>query len=192
MSQLLTLSKSSPEFESYLLGTFARDQRALPVQSLNVNSASETVTFKIVSLQEVQRPSWIVVALKSLKVRSFLLLLVPMFLILTKNYEDRSIRDSWTTIISTIGLLFAFISANLRNDFMDHMKGVDRIFSDSGSRSIQKGWLTAMQVKKMSTLFLVLALFCSLPVIFAIPLVAVVMAVAFAVGIWAQFKRKNS
>lgn len=192
MSQLITLSKNSPEFESYLLGTFASDKRALPIQSLNVNSASETVTFKIVPLSEVVRPSWIVVALKSLKVRSFLLLLVPLFLVLTKNVVDHTVRDSLTTIIATVGLVFAFISANLRNDFMDHVKGVDRIIANSGSRSIQNGWLTAMQVKNYSSFFLLLAGLSSLPVVFAFPHVAAVIALAVAVGMWAQFKRKNS
>ncbi len=192
MSHLVTLSKDSPEFESYLLGTFASDKRALPVQSLNVNSASETVTFKIIPLSEVVRPSWFVVAAKSLKARSFLLLLVPLFLVLTKNVVDHTIRDSLTAIIATVGLIFAFISVNLRNDFMDHVKGVDRIIANSGSRSIQNGWLTAIQVKNYSSFFLLLASLCSLPVIFAFPHVAVVIAIAVGVGLWAQFKKKNS
>lgn len=192
MSQLVTLSKSSPDFESYLLGTFSADKRALPVQSLNVNSSSETVTFEVVSLADVQRPSWWIIALKSLKVRSFLLLLVPLFLVLTKNMADETIRDPWTTIIATLGLMFAFIAVNLRNDFMDHIKGVDRIFSNSGSRSIQNGWMTAMQVKNLSTAFLIFAALCSIPVIFAFPSVALIMAAATAVGLWAQFKKKNS
>lgn len=192
MSQLITLTKNSPEFESYLLGTFSDSKRALPVQTLNVNSASETVTFKIVDVKDLQRPSWLIVALKSLKVRSFLLLLVPLFLVLTKNMVDHTIRDSLTTLIATIGLFFAFLSVNLRNDFMDHIKGVDRIFQNSGSRSIQNGWLTAIQVKNLSVLFLIFAIVCSLPVIFAFPVVAVVIAIAIVVGLWAQFKKKNS
>ncbi|MDG0816995.1 prenyltransferase [Bdellovibrio svalbardensis] len=192
MSHLVTLSKDSPEFESYLLGTFASDKRALPVQSLNVNSASETVTFKIVPVSELNRPSWFVVALKSVKVRSFLLLLVPLFLVLTKNIVDKTGRDPFTTIIATIGLIFTLISVNLRNDFMDHIKGVDRIIANSGSRSIQNGWLTAIQVKNFSSLFLLLAGICAIPVVFAFPEVAIVIAISFAVGLWAQFKRQNS
>ena len=191
-SQFVTLSKNSPEFESYLLGTFSSDKRALPVQSLNVNSSSETVTFKIVPLSEVERPPWTVVMVKALKVRSFLLLLVPLFLILTKNIVDRTIRDSLVTVISTVGLIFGFISVNLRNDFLDHIKGIDRIFENSGSRSIQNGWLSAIQVKNFSTLFLILSLVCSVPVIFAFPQVSIVMVVAVGVGLWAQFKKQNS
>lgn len=192
MSSLITLSKDSPEFEAYLLGTFSADQRALPVQSLNINSASETVTFKIVPVSEVLRPSWFVVVLKSLKVRSFILLLVPLFLVLTKNIVDQTIRDSLTALIATLGLVCAFIAVNLRNDFMDHVRGVDRIIANSGSRSIQKGWLTAIQVKKLSSLFLILAVLCSVPVIFAFPEVAKVIVVAVTIGLWAQFKNKNS
>ncbi|QDK36603.1 UbiA family prenyltransferase [Bdellovibrio sp. NC01] len=192
MSELITLSKNSPEFQSYLLGTFATDKRALPIQSLNVNSASETVTFKIVPTKDVVHPSYSVVLAKTLKARSFLLLLVPLFLVLTKNVVDHTIRDPYTGIIATVGLFLAFWSANLRNDFMDHVKGVDRIIDNSGSRAIQNGWMTAMQVKNLSSLLLLLAILCSLPVIFAFPMVAAVIAVSVVVGMWAQFKKQNS
>lgn len=192
MNQFITLSKNSPEFESYLLGTFADDRRALPVESLNVNSASEMVTFKVVSLSNLNRPSAWYIALKSLKVRGFLLLLVPMFLVLTKNMVDNSLRDTSTTIFASLGLIFSFIAMNLRNDFMDHIKGIDRIFSYAGSRAIQNGWLTAIQVKNYSVWFLLLAMLCAVPVIFSYPEVTVLIFSAMAIGLWAQFKKQNS
>ncbi|MEN0058789.1 MAG: prenyltransferase [Bdellovibrio sp.] len=192
MSELRTLSRSSAEFEAYLLGTFSRTHRAVPVQTLNANSGSETVTFRIVPLEQISRPSGWMIALKTLKVRSFILVMVPLFVVLTKNTVDRTLADGLTTLIATIGVLFAFAAVDLRNDYMDHIKGVDRIFQNSGSRAIQNGWLTAAQVKALSVAFLVVALLCAMSLIVAFPVLAGVMAVALVVGVWAQFQKKNS
>ncbi|MFS4458436.1 prenyltransferase [Bdellovibrio sp. HCB2-146] len=192
MSQFVTLSKNSPEFESYLLGTFADDKRALPVQTLNVNSSSETVTFKVLNCNELAPPAWALVALQTLRIRSFLLILVPLFLILTKNLSDETMRDPQAAILATIGVVFAFLAMNLRNDFMDHMKGVDRVFEKSGSRAIQNGWVRAITVKKLSSMFLVLAALTSLPLIYTYPDLGIVIGIAALVGMWAQFKKQNS
>lgn len=192
MSELVTLSKNSAEFESYLLGTFSQDKRALPVQSLNVNSTAETVTFKIVPVDQLQIPPWIVRVTKTLKIRSFLFVLVPLFLVLTKNIADQTLRDPIATLIATIGVIAAFIAVNLRNDYMDHIKGVDRILERSGSRAIQNGWTTAARIKSASTGFLILALLCAIPVTLAYPQVSLVIAAGMVIGLWAQFKKKNS
>lgn len=192
MSELITLSKKNPEFESYLLGTFSKTQRALPQQTLNVNSASETVTFKVLSLNEIPKPSlWMAIA-QIYKVRSFLLIFLPLFLIMTKNVDDHTMQDPVTTAIATVGALLAFIAINLRNDYMDHMKGVDRVLERSGSRAIQSGWVTAAQVKSLSTVFLVLAILCAIPLIFAFPELAGIIGGSLGIGLWAQFKKQNS
>ncbi|KYG69395.1 1,4-dihydroxy-2-naphthoate octaprenyltransferase [Bdellovibrio bacteriovorus] len=192
MSELITLSKNSPEFESYLLGTFSKTHRALPVQTLNVNSASETVTFRILPLESIKKPSSLTVLLQTFKARSFLLILAPLFLVLTKNIAYRTVVDPLTTAIATVGVLLAFIAVNLRNDYMDHMKGVDRVLERSGSRSIQNGWVTADQVKNYSTVLLSMAILCALPIIFAFPEVAGVIFLSLIIGLWAQFKKQNS
>lgn len=192
MSELVTLSKTAPEFESYLLGTFSKEKRALPLQTLNVNSASETVTFRVLPLKDILCPNPLTVCFMTFKVRSFLLVLTPLLLMLTKNIADGTLLDPLTSVIATVGVLLAFIAVNLRNDYMDHMKGVDRVLERSGSRAIQNGWVTAAQVKSYSSLFLALALLCSVPIVFAFPSVAVVIVLSLVVGLWAQFKKQNS
>ncbi|MGZ3769218.1 MAG: prenyltransferase [Bdellovibrio sp.] len=192
MKELVTLSKDSPEFEAYLLGTFSKEKRALPVQTLNVNSASETVTFRILPKASIAKPSLLEGILQTFKVRSFLLIFLPLFLILTKNIVDKTLVDPITTVIATVGVLFAFVAVNLRNDYVDHMVGIDRIFEKSGSRAIQNGWVTAAQVKTLSNIFLSLAVLFAVPIIFAFPQVAVVIFVGALVGGWAQFKKKSS
>lgn len=192
MNSLVTLSKNSPEFESYLLGTFDAKKRALPVRTLNVNSASETVTFRIVDTEKISRPSPLKVIVQALKIRSYFLILMPLFLVLVKNMNEGNVFDPWAALFVVIGLGLAFASANLRNDYLDHMKGLDRVLGESGSRAIQNGWMTAAQVKSLSNLFLGLALLCAFPLIVAYPEILFVVAVALAVGLWAQFQKQNS
>ncbi len=192
MSSLITLSKNSPEFESYLLGTFDRSKRALPVQTLNVNSAAETVTFRVVDLNEIKLPSGIKIFFQSLKVRSYFLVLMPLFLVLIKNLSEGNVFDPWGALLVVAGLKLAFASANLRNDYLDHMKGLDRVLGESGSRAIQNGWITAAQVKFISNIFLALALVCALPLVVAIPETLWVVGAGLFVGLWAQFQKQNS
>lgn len=192
MSEVVTLSKSSPEFESYLLGTFSRAQRALPLRTLNANSLQETVTFEIKALSEIKRPFLPVILLYLLKVRAFILVLFPMYVILVKNTADKTIRDPGVVLLSTLGILFAYIAVNLRNDFTDHMKGIDRINPKAGSRVIQRGWMTAAQVKTWSNVFVLLAMLFAAVVIFAFPGVVGVVLLTFLVGVWAQFLKKGS
>jgi len=189
---MVTLSKSSPQFESYLLGTFSKDHRALPLRTLNANSSQETVTFEVKSVDELDRPSLPMILLHLLKVRAFILVLFPMYVILVKNNADKTIRDPMVVLFATLGILFTYIAVNLRNDFTDHMKGLDRINPKAGSRVIQKGWMTAAQVRSWSNFFVALAVVFASVVIFAFPVVIGVVMLTVLVGIWAQFLKKGS
>ncbi len=192
MTDLVTLSKTSPEFESYLLGTFSSKKRALPVHTLNVNSASESVTFRLVPVDKINKPGTLHILVQTLKIRSFLLILTPLFLVMAKNIADGSLHDPFAALIATVGVLFAFIAVNLRNDYMDHMKGIDRIIQNSGSRAIQNGWVTAAQIKTCSSWFLGVALFLAVPLALAYPIMFFIFFLAVAVGLWAQFQKENS
>lgn len=192
MKDVVTLAKSSPEFESYLLGTFSKDHRALPVRTLNVNSWQETVTFEIKPVRDIQRPGKFILLLNLLKVRAFILVLFPMYLILVKNTADKTILDPVVVVLSTFGILCAYIAVNLRNDFTDHMKGIDRINPRAGSRVIQKGWMTAAQVKAWANFFVALAMGAALLVVLAFPRVLGIVLLTLLVGVWAQFLKKGS
>jgi 1,4-dihydroxy-2-naphthoate octaprenyltransferase len=192
VSEVVTLSKGSADFERHLLGTFSKDKRALPLQTLNANSVQETITFEVKPLSEIERPSGFVIAIHLLKIRAFILVLFPMYLILVKNTADKTIRDPLVVILSTLGVLATYIAVNLRNDYTDHMKGLDRINPGAGSRVIQKGWVTAAQVRSWAHFFVGVALVFASLVIFAFPVVVGVVVLTGLVGIWAQFLQKGS
>jgi 1,4-dihydroxy-2-naphthoate octaprenyltransferase len=181
-SSFITLGKNSPEFDSYLRGTFSKVARALPVESLNINTDQERVTFQIVPVKEIQKPGFFKIWLKVLRPRSFLMVLFPMFLIAAKNISDNTIEDSWTMLLSTLGVLFLFAAFTLRNDYVDHMKGFDRIDSELGSRPIQAGWVTAESVRRLASLCLFVSVFLAFPVFIAFPPVILFVGIAAVIS----------
>lgn len=187
-----TLSRSDSEFESYLLGTFSKNQRAIPTQTLNVNSPNETVTFRIVDIEDIRYPGKLEFFLKAFRVHHLLMVIFPLLLVLSKNTTDRVLADSGSVLLSTLGIVFAFIAAGFRNDYMDHVRGMDRICPEAGSRVIQLGWLTASEARKYAYFFLGLSLICAIPLVYSIPALGIVVALSLLVGLWAQFTQKNS
>ena len=182
MPVLKTLSQSDPEFKKYLLGSFSKIERALPLQSLNVSTDSETVTFKIVPISQIQVPPFFKKWTQILKIKSFILFAFPILLLLFKDYLDQANFDLQLGLFSAFGAAFLFAAINLRNDYRDHLSGLDRVHPESGSRAIQNGWLTALQIKKLSVLFAGLGVLLALPSLFNFPqlffLVAVVTIIA--------------
>ncbi len=167
--QFKTLSRQDPEFDAYLRGTFSKTERALPVRSLNVDTAAETVTFQIVPVNEISRPSFLSFWAQVFRVRNFVYVLFPLFLIVMKNVFDDVPWDPNLAWLSTLGALFLSLGAFLQNDYLDHFKGVDRVHPLSGSRAIQKGWVTADSLLKWSWFHLVLGALFGLPAIWVFP-----------------------
>lgn len=189
MSDLVTLDRRHPDFRAYLRGTFSREKRALPVRSLNVRTPTESVTFRLVPVADVRKPSWPVVWLKALRPRSFLLVLVPLLFALSRSAGALDPDVPW---MATLGLLSLHAAFLLRNDVQDHLSGFDRVRADRGSRAIQNGWLTAAQVEAASWAFLAMALVSGALVIFARPPVGAVVLAAAVLGGTAFFRRETS
>lgn len=183
MREFKTLSKTDPEFLAYLRGTFSSTLRALPVKSLNVSTPGETVTFEIVPVKDIQRPGALKLWAQVFRLRNFIYVLFPLYLILTKNIFDEVEFDPILAILSGFGALFVTLGAFLLNDYYDHMKGVDRIHPESGSQAIQKGWVTAGATKSWAVVYLGFGLLLGLPSIWVfpelLPMVSVPAFVAF-------------
>lgn len=192
MSQLVTFSKKDKEFMSYLEGTFSDTHRALPLKTLNANTAAETVTFKIVPVSEISQPNFFQKIVQLYKVRTFLLILVPLMLTFTKNIEDAHLKDTSGAWLALVGALIAFVAVNLRNDYVDHIKGVDRVLERSGSRAIQNGWVTARTIRWAANFFLVIALIIGGFMVDSYPKLGGILALSLVIGLWAQFNKTNS
>lgn len=166
MSFLKTIKKTDPDFEKYILGTFSKTERAIPLESLNVNSDLEQITFRIVPVKEIQKPFFLVWWLQLFKVHHFILILFPIFVISVKNISYGQLNDFSSVLLSVFATLCLQAAAHLRNDYIDHVSGIDRIHPQAGSRAIQNGWITALQVRRLSWVYLFLGTAFGLPVVF--------------------------
>lgn len=183
MTELITISKNDPRFESYIEGTFSLDHRALPLQSLNVNTSSEQVTFQILPKAQIQPPFLGVHWLQVLKVKNLLMVAFPIFLVFLKNWQSGTLVDPITGCMSGMGALFLMTAVNLRNDYLDHLSGLDRLHPASGSHAIQKGWVTASQVRSWSYVYLVLGLAFGAPALILYPKILILMGAFALLGI---------
>lgn len=183
MSELITLSKKDPRFRAYIEGTFSDEMRALPIQSLNVNTDAEQVTFRLFPREALTPSFWGLHWLQVLKVRNFLLVAFPIFLVFIKNGMQQTLKDPVTGLLSALGALSLMAAANLRNDYRDHLSGLDRLHPSSGSKAIQKGWVTAAQVRRWSVVYLVLGVLLGLRSVWLYPAIVFWVGVSALLGI---------
>ncbi len=183
MSSLITVYRKDPSFSSYIDGSFSKTHRAVPVRSLNVQSDLEQVTFQIIPVNEIAKPGFVTYWAQIFKLRNFLMIAFPSFLIFIKNDIDETLYDPVTAIHSLIGALFLMTAANLRNDWNDYVTGIDRIHPQSGSHAIQKGWVTARQVYLWSFLYLVLGILFGLRAVILYPQVLIFVGALAVIGI---------
>ncbi len=169
MSALITLSKKDPRFHSYIEGTFSKDMRALPVRSLNVNTESEQVTFQLFPRKEIEPAFLGLHWLQVLKVRNFLLVAFPVFLVFMKNWTDQVLMDPITACLSAAGAFCLMAAVNLRSDYLDHLSGLDRMHPRSESYAIQQGWVTAAEVRRWSYVYLFLGVLFGLRALWLYP-----------------------
>lgn len=190
--QLKTLSRKDPEFDSYLRGTFSKTYRAIPVQSLNVNEDAEEVTFRLIPISEVRAPSPLIKWIEVFKLRSFILLGFPLFLILVKNaYFDEIEMDPILVITAVLGCFSLLIGGNLLNDYFDHMRGFDRIHPDQQMKPIQAGWVTAESARQWSALYLILGVLMGIPSVLVTPQLILFGVLPGIVAVWSWLSTRR-
>ena len=162
-SEFITLTRDDPEFESYLLGTFSQTERALPVETYHAQSYRERVTFRIVPKSALKTPPWWKIYFWSCRPEFAPLTLGPA---VASWLNHRESIEHWTKFPSwfaLVGIAFLHVAVFLYNDVQDHMRGRDRLNRKQGSRVIQKGWVSAAEMRRWALLN------CSLAVTLAIP-----------------------
>jgi 1,4-dihydroxy-2-naphthoate octaprenyltransferase len=132
---------------------------------LNVNPESRQVTFKVIEKKNIVPPflgwHW----LQILKIINLLMVAFPAFLILIHNLKTNSHIHIIEGLASILGCFSLMIAVNLQNDYRDHLSGLDRLHPDSQSRVIQKGWVTAHQMKLGSYFYTIFGVLLGLPAI---------------------------
>lgn len=174
--EFVTLSREDSSLSAYLNGTFAKDQRALPVSSLHRGTPSEQITFQIVPVETVSKPSGLVLFWKALRPEWLSLTLSP-FLLTSLYWGNKGYDVSPFFIVSALFCLFCLhMSVFLLNDYSDYLKGADQLSPTSGSQLIRLGWVTARQVKLWGLFFLFLGVLSGLMILTQEPLITVAFA----------------
>lgn len=143
----ITLTSEDPEFQSYLLGTFSNTHRALPVETYSGGS-SERVTFQIMPLEKIKQPAWWKIYFRSCRPELLPLTLAPAVAAWLSHPGEFQQWTRVTSWLAMIGVLFLHTAMFLYNDVQDHLRGADRSNFRRGSRVIQKGWVTAFQMRR--------------------------------------------
>lgn len=191
MSGYVTLKKNNSEFKKYLWGDFSNQQVALPMATLNVGSVDETITFEVIDENKIVKPSFFYILLNLIKVRNFILILVPLFYVLIKNYVDNRFYDPLSCLLATVAMLFMMAAFSIRNDVNDHMSGYDRV-NINVHKPITKGWVKAHQASRLSWIFIWIAAVFSIPVMVRQPEEVRVIAVAIFLTLAGQLLSRNS
>lgn len=181
--ELLTLDKKDDRFLGYLLGTFSKEFRAIPVQSLNVHQKTNQVTFKILKKEDIVPPFLGMHWIQILKIRNLIMVAFPVFLTIINLLSARQPIEWIYGTLASLGAFSLLIAVNLHNDYLDHLSGLDRLHPDSRSRVIQKGWVTASQMKNWSFFYGFLGGLLGLPSLIQFPQVGFVILAVVVIGL---------
>lgn len=189
-SRYKTVSRTESDFHLYLDGRFSTRHRARPIQSLNIGTQQEQVTFEIIPLSEIMPPGALALLWRLARPESLALSVGPMLATFFFCLAHRLEIHRGIALSSFVGVIFFHIALNLFNDYSDHMNGHDRLRVERGSRMIQQGWIRAVDVKRMGWAFLALAALCGLPaIILHFAPIAVVTVFALLTALEFAFQR---
>jgi 1,4-dihydroxy-2-naphthoate polyprenyltransferase len=183
VNEFVTLDRSDPLFESYLLGRPSKEFRAVPIRSLYINSESERVTFQILPREELTISSVFASVAQVMRLDLLTLTLAPAFSIWAAAFAQKSTTAA-DIVLGALALILLHGAFFARNDFIDHIRGVDRLNEMGGSRVIQKGSLRAATVRNMYWVFFILGALLSIPVLIHQPVILWACIAAGVFGIY--------
>lgn len=181
--EFITLTKSDPEFQSYLLGTFARDRRALPVETYHAATARERVTFRVVPVEKLDVPPWWKAYLWATRPELWALTLGPAMAAWLRHADRLGDWERGPSWLALIGIFFLHTAVFLFNDVQDHVRGGDRLNRRRGSRLIQKGWVRAADMQRWAYVNMGLAVLLGVPAFLNAPLELALLCVAAMLAI---------
>lgn len=190
--RFVTVNKSDPKFQSYLMGTVQPDLRPVPAKSLNIGRSDELVTFEMKLISEIQKPSLLAQVSEILKLKSYVLILFPLFFVLVKNISAETFYDPVSLTFAVVSLLFIYGGLNMRNDVADHVSGFDRVNTSVKLKPINAGWVTAAQLSKLSWIAIFFAVLLALPVLLLQFETWKIVAISSPLLVAGQFLQKNS
>lgn len=182
-----TFSKDDEKLKPYLTGSFSNSKIALPVRPIQAKFM-DLVTVKLVEAEKVKSKYTSKLILDMTRSELMGLSVFPLLIAFLYFQSLGATVSLLQVVLATLSLLCIHVSVFSLNDYFDHLKGGDRMSLSSGSQVIQKGWLRAKTVFKVSIVFMVLACVFSFPLILSklpdlliLSLVVAASAIGFSV-----------
>lgn len=191
MDKFITVKKDSPEFQKYLENR-SDNFRAVPVESQNINTDLEMVTFELKEMSEFSTISLKQKIVPLLKLNKFLYFFFPVFYVVTTAWLKAYEVDAVTLLLSWLSVTFLFLAVNLRADYIDHMIGLDRILKKTATKPVSLGWVSAYRVKQCSYGFFAASVLLGIPIVVAFPITLLAMACATVIIFWAVLRQRQS
>lgn len=165
MSQFITVKRNDPDFSNYLTGRFSTQQRAIPIRSFRTGDADESFTFELQDVSAVRQPHILIVLLRLIRWPLLTLTVVPaVFTALVVRPVTLNTLP-YEYIFGFLSLIFFHSGLFAWNDYRDHIYGWDWHYQKAGTRTIQRGYLAAYQVKRIAWLALILSVAFAVPVL---------------------------
>lgn len=106
---------------------------------------------------------------------------VPGFAVLLLGLSSGLNANVGLFVLALLGALFLQIGVNVLNDYEDHLKLIDLPGSAGGSQTLQRGWVSARELRGLGYLSLALGVLFGLPVVVSYwRTMLILAAVAFA------------
>jgi|GEM_PF-917538 len=196
----VTLKKSDTNFFEYLWGAnpngehnaLPKTQRAIPVKTYNLGTPEESVTFELKNITDTKKPSFFVFASSLIKLNSFVLILLPLLYILTKNFITKNLTDPLAILLAALSAVLLFAGFNIRNDVNDHTSGFDRVNLGTSCKPIQMGWISAHKAARLSLILILISGVLALPVVFLHPQLLWIIVFSFVLFFIGRFTKNNS
>ncbi|MFN8847384.1 MAG: hypothetical protein ACK5V3_03865 [Bdellovibrionales bacterium] len=182
ISRFETAKKGTPRFQLLLNGVVSKDERSLPIVSLQNSNLTDEMTFEI--KDKAQTPKFqLFFFLKSLlRVRYITLLVFPLFYSIFLNWE-KPLITSIEILCIVAGLLACYAAVQLRIDRRDFESGYDQLRPNKDLSYLRSGMVSVLKAKKWEQRLVGLSLgFGLLPLSLELGrIAAVATAVAFIV-----------
>jgi 1,4-dihydroxy-2-naphthoate octaprenyltransferase len=158
---------------------------ALPREVVSSAKGIEAVVFEVMRWEARTRPHYVNVWWRAIRPEKLTLTISPCMVMISYGIY-RGWEAAWGTgILAILGALFFQISVNLFNDVEDHLRLIDLMGNQGGSRVIQNGWLNARQVEKAAYIALILGVLFGLPAVLNCPKIMLWIGGAGVLGVFA-------
>lgn len=181
MERYLTLSKTETKFQSYLSGRFSNSEVAIPTRSLEVSTSGEQVTFLLKPKTLLGFKAWLEILPRLFRFNLLSLSFAPVLVVWASSGATAL---TWSSISAALGLLCFHCGIFALNDYVDHIRGLDRVSDTAGSRVIQSGSVPAYLVARIAVGILVLAVVFGLPAVLTDSNLLSIGLAAFTLGVF--------